>query len=288
MEYHTHAQANAQSYLGLPVRGFCMQRAHAGPFRQRLLRMERINLLRSRLRAIGAAQWLRETQQPPHRHLLHSFRSSAAEAEAANEREKTSLHEHKHGTMQSNVVPQPRRCFGGQYDCQAGSSTERCKCSRGRAKLLGQTSTDAEGTTTYAYTCCENDPDTVGEECGDCCVPDVVGIIVGVVMGVCCLCCVVAGIVAACYFCRSQQVRPSAPGAQPQVVAVHTGYAQPTPGYPQAAQPVQAAAFAPQPPPPAPVPAGLPPGWNAAQDPQGRTYYYNGTTTQWEPPKGVY
>ena len=102
----------------------------------------------------------------------------------------------------------------GGYDCWAGSDSEECSCSQGKAKETGER-LESGGTTYYEYTCC-TDGSGHGEECGDCCT-DVGLIILIVVLSVVGFAmCATCGGVAICYFAKCACFAPGPTGPQQQ------------------------------------------------------------------------
>ena len=80
----------------------------------------------------------------------------------------------------------------GGNDCYAGAWNEPCDCSKGDARLTGE-SGEYGGNTYYEYTCCTQGS-TVGRECGDYNDGHFYGVVVGVsiaiaIVGFLCLVC---------------------------------------------------------------------------------------------------
>ena len=112
----------------------------------------------------------------------------------------------------------------GGYDCWAGSDSEECSCSQGKAKETGER-LESGGTTYYEYTCC-TDGSGHGEECGDCCT-DVGLIILIVVLSVVgfAMCATCVG-VAICYFAKCACFAPGPQQQQPGMEMVQMGQPQ--------------------------------------------------------------
>ena len=92
------------------------------------------------------------------------------------------------------------------HDCWAGSEDEACKCSKGEARLTGETG-KYDGTKYYEYTCCEADDGTnVGEECGDY-EEDAAWWVVLLIVFFCCVVPIGGVAFCCCAFVRNQQMQ---------------------------------------------------------------------------------
>ncbi|CAD7934708.1 unnamed protein product [Amoebophrya sp. A25] len=100
--------------------------------------------------------------------------------------------------------------LGGTKDCWAGSDSEPCTCTQGKAQQLPDRKQHFEGKDYYEYTCCEAPPGyaggakLTGEKCGDYNPIDFeVVILVAIMIGVgLCVCCIIGGL---CFFCAHQR-----------------------------------------------------------------------------------
>ena len=112
----------------------------------------------------------------------------------------------------------------GGYDCWAGSDSEECSCSEGKAKETGER-LESGGTTYYEYTCC-NDGSGHGEECGDCCTDVGLIILIVVLSVVGFVMCATCGGVAICYFAKCACFAPGPQQQQPGMEMVQMGQPQ--------------------------------------------------------------
>ena len=112
----------------------------------------------------------------------------------------------------------------GGYDCWAGSDSEECSCSEGKAKETGERS-EYDGTTYYEYTCC-TDGSGHGEECGDCCTDVGLIILIVVLSVVGFVMCATCGGVAICYFAKCACFAPGPQQQQPGMQMVQMGQPQ--------------------------------------------------------------
>ena len=112
----------------------------------------------------------------------------------------------------------------GGYDCWAGSDSEECSCSEGKAKETGER-VESGGTTYYEYTCC-TDGSGHGEECGDCCTDVGLIILIVVLSVVGFVMCATCGGDAICYFAKCACFAPGPQQQQPGMQMVQMGQPQ--------------------------------------------------------------